>query len=366
MESEVLTYNNYEFLKKIGIEEENEGCFDGKQWMSSGNWRVATSPHNNKGIARIKMGTNDDYERCIKNMDEIKEAWMGTSMVLRGQIVQEIGVRMKALKDDFGSMVSLEMGKVLNEGKGEIQEFIDICEYAVGLARTLSGKIYPSERFQHELLEKWNPLGHIGVISAFNFPAAVLGWNAAIALVCGDLVIWKGALTTSLVTISVTKLIGEVLKEYGFEGVFTSIAGEGKTVGETIINDARLKLISFTGSTGIGKRVSTAVHTNFGRTILELGGNNAIVVMEDADVDMALKAVVFSAVGTCGQRCTSLRRLIVHESIYDKFVERLVKVYSTIKIGSPFESDTLCGPLHTKQAVSIYENGIKDILKQVN
>jgi aldehyde dehydrogenase family 7 protein A1 len=298
-------------------------------------------------------------------MEEIKSKWFEFPMPQRGLIVQEIGEKFKKHKSNLGKLVSLEMGKILSEGEGEIQEIIDICDYAVGLSRTLTGKIIPSERDNHMILENWNPLGLIGVITAFNFPAAVIGWNTAISMICGDLTIWKGATTTSLVSIAVTKVILEVLEKWGFSGVFTMIAGPGSTVGEKIINDERLKLISFTGSTGVGKRISSVVHSRFGRTILELGGNNALVVMEDADLDMALRAAVFAAVGTCGQRCTSLRRLILHEKVYDEFVNKLKKAYETIRIGDPLnDKDTLCGPLHTKSQIKEYLDGLETIKKQ--
>jgi len=228
----------------------------------------------------------------------------------------------------------------------------------------LMEKIYGSERDNHMIYEMWNPLGLIGVITAFNFPAAVLGWNTAISMVCGDLTIWKGASTTSLISIAMTRIIVEVMAKHEFNGVFTMIVGPGSSVGEKLIQDHRLKLISFTGSTSIGQRISSIVHSRFGRTILELGGNNAIIVMDDADVDMALKTTVFAAIGTAGQRCTSLRRLILHEKVYDAFVEKLVKVYETVRIGDPFDPNTLLGPLHTKSAIKEYLEGIEEIKKQ--
>lgn len=256
------------------------------------------------------MANEEEYEQCIQSMLAVREKWFECSIPQRGLIVQQIGELVKKHKSNLGKLISLEMGKILSEGEGEIQEFIDICDYAVGLSRTLAGKVLPSERESHLIIENWNPLGLIGVITAFNFPAAVLGWNTAISMICGDLTIWKGATTTTLISIAVTKLIVKVLEKNGFGGVFTMIAGPGATVGEKIIQDERLKLISFTGSTSVGKRISTAVHSRFGRTILELGGNNALVVLDDGDQDMALKSAVFAAVGTCGQRCTSLRRLV--------------------------------------------------------
>jgi len=256
------------------------------------------------------MASEEEYEGCLKNMEETKERWFLTPMPTRGLIVQEIGELFKKYKSSLGKLVSLEMGKILSEGEGEIQEIIDICDYANGLSRTIAGKMLPSERDDHVILENWNPLGLIGVITAFNFPAAVLGWNSAISMVCGDLSIWKGAETTCLISIAVTKIFSSVLIKWGFPAVLTMVCGEGKTIGNKILIDERLKLISFTGSTKVGRHVSSVVHGRFGRTILELGGNNALIVMDDADQNMALSSAVFAAVGTSGQRCTSLRRLV--------------------------------------------------------
>jgi aldehyde dehydrogenase family 7 member A1 len=257
------------------------------------------------------MASEEEYENCIKNMEEIKEKWFSLPMPTRGLIVQEIGEKFKKYKTQLGKLVTLEMGKILSEGEGEIQEIIDICDYAFGLSRTIAGKILPSERDEHTIIENWNPLGLIGVITAFNFPACVLACNLTISMVCGDLTIWKGATTTSLVSIAVTKIFAEVLQKWGFSPVFTMVCGEGKTIGNKLLKDERLKLISFTGSTSVGKTVSSVVHGRFGRTILELGGNNAFIIMDDADQNMALSSAVFAAVGTCGQRCTSLRRLVI-------------------------------------------------------
>lgn len=301
----------------------------------------------------------------MKQMLAVKDQWMATEMPFRGEIVRKVGEALREKKEELGRIVSLEMGKILSEGLGEVQEFIDMCDYACGLSRILSGKIIQSERKEHVLLEHWNPLGIIGVISAFNFPCAVFGWNFCISMICGNCMIWKGASSTSLVTISLTRLIHKVLKENNVpDGVLTSIVGSGRTVGELFLHDKRLELVSFTGSTPIGRRVSEKVHARFGRTILELGGNNCMIVCEDADLDNAIKAALFSAVGTAGQRCTSLRRLIIHEKHYDSFVEKLVKAYGTVKIGSSLEKDTLLGPLHNKAAIKEYLEGLEEIKKQ--
>jgi aldehyde dehydrogenase family 7 protein A1 len=363
MESKELTFEKYPFLKDIGLSEDNLGCYNGKKWTGSGETKYSLNPTTGKCIARVKYSTEEEYEECIKNMEEVREKWFDFPMIKRGLIVQEIGERFKALKKQLGSLVTIEMGKILSEGEGEIQEAIDICDYAVGLSRTLAGKTLASERDNHTIIENWNPIGLIGVITAFNFPAAVCMWNTAISFVCGDLTVWKGSPSTSLITIATTRIIVEVLEKWGFGGVFTMVSGEAN-IGEKITNDNRLKLISFTGSTPVGKRISSVVHSRFGRTILELGGNNAVVVMDDADLKMALASSVFGAVGTCGQRCTTLRRLILHEKIYDQFVKSLLEVYPTIKIGDPFESDTLCGPLHSEQSVKQYVEGLETIKKQ--
>jgi len=257
------------------------------------------------------------------------------------------------------------MGKILKEALGEVQEFIDICDYATGLSRTISGLVLPSERPGHFMMEQWHPLGLIGTITAFNFPLAVCGWNAAIALICGNLQIWKGATTTSLVTLATTKIVAGVLEKNGVPGaIFSTICGSGSAIGELFINDKRLSLISFTGSTEIGRRISSVVHARFGRTILELGGNNAIIIMEDADLDLALRSVLFACIGTCGQRCTTTRRLVLHEKIYDQFLPRLVNAYKQVKIGDPLDDSVLCGPLHTKSAIKEYQNGLKTIVEQ--
>jgi aldehyde dehydrogenase family 7 protein A1 len=257
------------------------------------------------------MGNEEEYERCLLNMEAVREKWFETPMPTRGIIVQEISEAFKKYKNQLGSLITLEMGKILSEGEGEIQEIIDICDYAVGLSRTIGGKTLSSEREEHQILEYWNPLGLIGVITAFNFPSAVLGWNAAISMVCGNLSIWKGSETTNLVTIAITRIFSMVLEKWNFGPVFTMCCGFGKTIGERMIRDERLKLISFTGSCEVGRYVSGVVHSRFGRTILELGGNNAMSIMEDADQKLALSSAVFAAVGTAGQRCTSLRRLVI-------------------------------------------------------
>jgi len=283
----------------------------------------------------------------------------------RGEIIRQMGEAIRHKKVALAKLVSLEMGKIYAEGLGEVQEFIDVCDYATGMSRIYNGQVLPSERPGHLILENWHPLGMIGVITAFNFPLAVSGWNAAISLMCGNVQIWKGASTTSLVTVALTKIVAEVFEKNGLPGaIFSMICGSGATIGEYFINDKRLSLISFTGSTDIGRRISSVVHSRFGRTIMELGGNNACIVMDDANIDMAVRSVLFAAVGTAGQRCTTCRRLVLHEKIYDQVVSRLTTAYKSIKIGNPLEEGTLCGPLHTKSAVKEYSEGLKRIEKE--
>jgi len=257
------------------------------------------------------------------------------------------------------------MGKIVSEGLGEVQEFIDICDMAVGMSRTISGKVIPSERPDHMMMEHWNPLGIVGVITAFNFPVAVCGWNAALALICGDLIVWKPAPTACLVSIALAKIMCGVLEKNGFGNVMTVVCGDAD-IGNALVMDEKVPLISFTGSTKVGRHVSAEVHRRFGKTILELGGNNASIVMPDCNLDMAFAGSVFGAVGTCGQRCTSLRRLFIHESIYDSFVARLVKAYPGFngRMGDPMDPDTLLGPLHSKMGLDGYLKGIEEIKKQ--
>ena len=316
-------------------------------------------------IARVRFATGAEYESCIAAMNACKDEWALTPAPKRGEIVRQIGEEIRAKIKPLGQLVSLEMGKILPEGIGEVQEYVDMCDFAVGLSRNICGSVIPSERPGHFMMEQWNPLGLIGVITAFNFPVAVYGWNQALASICGNCVVWKGASSTSLITIAVQKLVAGVLERNGVPGgVLTMAQGSGREVGELLIQDPRLKLISFTGSTSVGQRVSTAVHSRFGSTILELGGNNAAIIMDDANLDLALRAVVFAAVGTAGQRCTTLRRTFVHEKIYDRFLADLLKAYQTVPMGDPLAEGTLLGPLHTAAAVKEYEEGLAEIVKQ--
>jgi len=359
-----LTHLEFPFLAELGIGAVNPGMYNGT-WGGSGAIATSVNPATGKPIATVQQATEAEYESCIDAMVAAQEAWQLTPAPKRGEIVRQIGDALRAKRDALGHLVSLEMGKILAEGVGEVQEFIDICDLAVGLSRCINGQIIPSERPGHSLLEFWNPLGLVGIISAFNFPCAVYGWNVAISMICGNCNIWKGASTTSLVTIATQRIVADVLERNGLPGAICSmVVGPGRTVGERLINDPRLALVSFTGSSEIGVHVSEVIHKRFGRTILELGGNNSTIVMPDADLTLAVRASVFGAVGTCGQRCTSLRRLIIHESVYDTVVSRMLAAYASIKPGDPLTPGTLLGPLHTKSAIKEYTDGLEEIKKQ--
>ena len=364
MQQSDLTFNQYPFLKELGLSEVNAGCYRNGEWVGDGPEQVAINPHDNKPIAIVKTGTVAQYQECIFAMDQERKRWASTPAPFRGEIVRQIGDALRQKKDALGALVTLEMGKIRSEGLGEVQEYIDICDMAVGMSRTIDGKVLNSERPGHFMMEVWNPIGHVGCITAFNFPVAVSGWNAALALICGNQMIHKGALTTSLVTVALGKIVGDVLLAHGFKSVVTVITGDGPNVGNALVQDPRVPLVSFTGSTAVGRNVSADVHRRFGRTILELGGNNAAIILPDSDLELAFQGSVFSAVGTCGQRCTSLRRIFLHESVYDAFVARMVKAYATVKIGNPMEKDTLMGPLHSDVGVKAYTEGLEQIKAQ--
>ncbi|KAG7402312.1 Aldehyde dehydrogenase 7 member B4 [Phytophthora boehmeriae] len=359
------SFSQFPFLEELGLKEENHGVYNGK-WFGNGEVYTSVSPVNGKPIANVRAGTKEDFQKVVKAMDEAKPEWCDLPAPERGEIVRQIGEELRAKRDALGKLISLEMGKIYVEGVGEVQEAIDICDFAVGLSRTLNGSVIPSERPGHFMMERYNPLkGHVGIVTAFNFPCAVLFWNAALSLVCGNTQLWKPSESLSLTSVACTKIIADVLERNGHSGAIASlICGSGKEVGEAMLHDKRMELISFTGSTKVGRHVNEVVSSRFGKTILELGGNNAMIVDKDADLEMALRATLFSAVGTAGQRCTSLRRLFLHEDIHDEFLKRLVSAYQNVKIGDPLEDGTLCGPLHNTQAVKNYLDGIEKIKKQ--
>jgi aldehyde dehydrogenase family 7 protein A1 len=364
METE-LTFDQYPFLKELGLEKDNLGCYINGEWSGDGESIAAICPHDGKAIARVKYASEKNYEEAVKAMQKGKKEWFEVPAPKRGEIVRQIGEALREKKEALGLLLSLEMGKIISEGQGEVQEVIDMCDYACGQSRMIPGQVFPSERANHTILEMWNPLGLVGVITAFNFPFAVFGWNLTNSMICGNMTLWKGSETTSLVSIATMKILDAVLKKNNVpSGVVTCLVGDGRSIGEIMINDPRMNLISFTGSTAVGRRIGKVVADRFGKSLLELGGNNAVIIMDDADLTMAIKGCLFSAVGTCGQRCTTLRRLLIHEKVYDEVVQKLVKAYPSVVIGSPLDPKTLCGPLHTKRAVKEYTEGLVEIQKQ--
>ncbi|HEX6287462.1 MAG TPA: aldehyde dehydrogenase family protein [Acidimicrobiia bacterium] len=351
--------NAQDVLLKLGIESENSGVFAGEWLEATGETIDVVNPTSGATIARVTMASRDDYEKVASSSTETFERWRLLPAPKRGEYVRQIGNALRENLDALGALVTLEMGKIHLEGVGEVQEMIDICDFAVGLSRQLYGNTMASERPNHRMYEHWHPLGPVGVITAFNFPVAVWSWNAAIAAVCGDTVVWKPSEVTPLTAIAVTRIAQGVMDGSGFEGVFNLAVGDGKTVGEAMTADPRLPLISATGSCAMGRIVGPAVAKRMGRTILELGGNNAVIVMDDADLDLAVRAALFAAVGTAGQRCTTLRRLLVHRAVSDKVVNRLAEAYRQVSIGDPLEKGTLMGPVVSERAIDAMMSSIE-------
>lgn len=356
-----------EFLKRLGIKEKNFGSCTGTIWnetMDQGELKIY-SPATGEYIASVYQASEADLEKLLKTSEEAFKYWRSVPAPKRGEIVRQIGNKLREYKQDLGKLVSFEMGKSLQEGLGEVQEMIDICDFAVGQSRQLYGFTMHSERPNHRMYDQYHPLGIVCTISAFNFPVAVWSWNAMLAAVCGDVNIWKPSSKVPLAAVACQNIIKDVLIENKIpEGVFTLIVGKGSTIGEKILNDKRIPLISVTGSTNVGRHAGEVIAKRFGRAILELGGNNAIIMTPEADLKMAMPAVVFGAVGTAGQRCTSTRRLIVHDSIYDKVKESLIKAYSGLKIGNPLDEKNHVGPLIDKNAVKDFTNALKLVVEQ--
>jgi aldehyde dehydrogenase (NAD+) len=348
-------------LDKLGLGPHNLGACTGPGgWIAEPDDRQLTSfnPTTGEPIATVTLAGERSYDRVAAAAQAAFLSWREVPAPARGELVRDLGEALRRLKEPLGDLVTLEMGKIRGEGHGEVQEMIDICDFATGLSRQLYGLTIASERPGHRMMEQWHPLGPVGVITAFNFPVAVWSWNAAIAAVCGDPVVWKPAEPAPLCAIAVQHIANRVMGDHGLTGVFTLAIGPGRIVGEAMLKDARLPLVSFTGSTEVGRRVAQAVAGRFGRTILELGGNNAIVVSEDANLDLAVRAILFGAVGTAGQRCTSTRRIIAHRSIAPALTERLLGAYQQVPIGDPLAPGTLMGPLVTAQAVQQMEAAI--------
>ena len=348
-------------LQNLGIQPINLSCSTGKQWSSSNSKQstVIVSPVDGKEIARVNFANAEDFQNTLATAEAAFKIWRTWPAPKRGEIIRQLGDALRQNKEDLGKLVSYEMGKSLQEGYGEVQEMIDICDFALGLSRQLYGLTMHSERPAHRMYEQWHPMGVVGIISAFNFPVAVWAWNASLALVCGNVCIWKPSEKTPLTAIACQHIIQKVFEANEVpEGTSCLILGD-RNIGALMSHDKRIALLSATGSTRMGKAVGAAVGARLGRSLLELGGNNAIIISKDADLEMSLLGAVFGAVGTAGQRCTSTRRLIIHESIYDAFRDKLVKAYGQLKIGNPLDENNHVGPLIDQDAVKSYLSSIE-------
>ena len=357
--------NIQSILSSLGVESKNSGAAIGAKWLTTnGNTISSFSPVDGNLIGEVTAATEKDYEDCIRSAQEAFVDWRMVPAPQRGEIVRQFGDALRAKKEDLGALVSYEMGKSYQEGLGEVQEMIDICDFAVGLSRQLHGLTMHSERPGHRMYEQYHPLGVVGIISAFNFPVAVWAWNTALAWVCGDVCVWKPSEKTPLCGVACQNIIAEVLKENKLpEGISCLINGDYR-VGEMMTHDKRIPLVSATGSIRMGKIVAQAVAARLGKSLLELGGNNAIIVTPDADIKMTVIGAVFGAVGTAGQRCTSTRRLIIHESIYEKVKNALVDAYQQLRIGNPLDENNHVGPLIDTDAVKMYEAALEKVKKE--
>jgi aldehyde dehydrogenase (NAD+) len=355
-----------DILKALGIEAVNAGAWTGSMIPGcDGPLLDSRSPGSGERLAQVQQATAEQYEQAVVAAREALATWSALPAPKRGEIVRQIGNALREKKEPLGDLVSLETGKIRTEGHGEVQEMIDICDFAVGLSRQLYGLTMHSERPRHRMYEQWHPYGVVGVITAFNFPVAVWAWNAALAWVCGNVVLWKPSEKVPLCAIACQRIVHEVLAKSGFpSGVSTVVIGEVGEVGERLTADRRVPLVSATGSVRMGKRVGEVVAARLGRTILELGGNNAVVVSDRADLDLALRAIAFGALGTAGQRCTTTRRVLAHKDVYDDLKSRLVKVYETARIGDPLDPETLVGPLIDEQAVDTVMRAIETVKEQ--
>jgi len=358
-------WNVQDWLKSLGIQEVNSGVCDGR-WVEKpgGGELVSVSPIDGKPIARVLQGSEADYERVMDSALDAFGSWRMLPAPRRGLVVRDICDELRRHKEPLGRLVTLEMGKIYTEGQGEVQEMIDMGDFAVGLSRQLYGLTMHSERSRHRMYEQWHPLGVVGIISAFNFPVAVWSWNAMIAAVCGDTMIWKPSSLTPLTAVATQQIVNRVMDAHNLRGVFGLVVGRGSTVGEKMINDRRVPLVSATGSTPMGRRIGEVVGKRLGRTILELGGNNAIIVMDDADPKLALRAILFGAVGTAGQRCTTTRRIFLQKGIAEGFTKKLVDSYKTIRIGDPLDPGTVMGPLVDGDAVETMMKALDAIRAQ--
>jgi L-aminoadipate-semialdehyde dehydrogenase len=357
-----------EVLQNLGIEERNLGVSTGTEWIdTNGEFTTSTSPIDGKQIAQVKNASKDEYEVVVQKAQEAFKVWRTIPAPQRGEIVRQIGLKLRKYKEDLGYLVSLEMGKVYQEGLGEVQEMIDICDFAVGQSRLLNGFTMHSERTNHRMYDQYHPIGIVGLITSFNFPVAVYAWNTMLAAIAGDVVIWKPSSKTPISAVATQKIMEEVLRENDVpEGVFNLVIAKSSVLGDNFLEDRRIPLFSVTGSTAVGKRVARIVGDRLGKTILELGGNNAVIVSDKADLDMAIPSIVFGAVGTAGQRCTSTRRVIIHKDVYDEVKERLVNAYKQVlcKIGNPMDKHTLIGPLIDNTSVQVFSNAVEKIQEE--
>ena len=351
-------------LQELGLQEVNKGTSTGNLHFSSGDIIESYSPVDGKLLGKVSTTTKEDYEKVMQTATETFKTWRTKPAPLRGEIVRQFGEKLRVKKEALGKLVSYEMGKSYQEGLGEVQEMIDICDFAVGLSRQLHGLTMHSERPGHRMYEQYHPLGIVGIISAFNFPVAVWAWNTALAWICGDVCVWKPSEKTPLCGVACQNIIAEVLRENNLpEGISCLINGDYK-VGEFMTKDTRVPLVSATGSTRMGKIVASEVAGRLGKSLLELGGNNAIIVTPDSDLKMTVIGAVFGAVGTAGQRCTSTRRLIIHESIYDKVKNAIVEAYKQLRIGNPLDENNHVGPLIDKDAVAMYNKALEKVVAE--
>jgi aldehyde dehydrogenase (NAD+) len=353
-----------ETLKALGLGAQNPAVATGREFFGAAQGLTSVTPVTGETIGAVGLATEKDYEAVMKTALSAFEKWRAVPAPRRGEVVRLIGMKFRERKDELGALVSIEMGKSLQEGKGEVQEIIDICDFAVGLSRQMYGNTMFSERPNHRMYEQWHPLGVVGVITAFNFPVAVWAWNAMIAMVCGNVSVWKPSEKTPLTAVACFRVIQDVLREQAVpEGVLNYFIGQGD-LGARLSRDVRVPLVSATGSVAMGRKVAVAVGERLGRSLLELGGNNALILTENADLSMALPTIVFGAVGTAGQRCTSTRRLLVHESLYEKVKTTLVKAYGGLRIGSPLDETNHVGPLIDKGAVEMMQKALRSALEQ--
>jgi aldehyde dehydrogenase (NAD+) len=357
-----------EILEKLGLEKINPGVSTGTQWHESkGDITTSYSPIDGKEIAQVRNATMDEYEMVIQKAEKAFKEWRKVPAPVRGELIRKIGLALRENKELLGALVTLEMGKIYQEGMGEVQEMIDICDFAVGQSRLINGTNLQSERVDHRLSEQYHPLGIVGLVTSYNFPVAVWAWNTALAIVAGDVVVWKPSSKTPLTAIATHKIISNVLKENNVpEGVFNLVVAKSSVMGDNYLSDPRVRLLSVTGSTAVGKRVGGIVGKRLGKTILELGGNNAVIITPSADIQMAVMSTVFGTVGTAGQRCTTTRRVIVHEDIYDQVRDKFLSAYKNIvpKIGNPLDEDYLVGPLIDKFAVDLFTNAVNKVQEE--